>query len=209
MAEKPILFSTPMVRAILDGSKTQTRRVLRPQPDDDGWVRYGQTPSSAGSAYIGNATSGGICTRVVCPYGRPGDRLWVRETWRVVPCEPCDRDNRFLTCTCADPPQYGADTNVDLGSFAPWRPSIQMPRWASRITLEVTGVRVERLQEISEDDVEAEGVGLTEWNGRPEWPRTAGFAELWDSLAEPGEYWVYNPWVWVVEFRRIEERDDG
>lgn len=202
MKERPILFSGPMVRAILDGSKTQTRRVLSPQPDSDGWVEYGKLPSSAGSAYIGNATSGGICTRVVCPYGRPGDRLWVRETWAAVEWAYRDGTEGTRVLYCADEPSRN-EWRPEEGDR--WRPSIHMPRWASRITLEVTNVRVERLQAISEDDVEAEGVGLTEWNGHPEWPRTAGFAELWDSLAKPGVRWADDPWMWVVGFKRVEE----
>ena len=167
--ERPIIFSGEMVRAILDGRKTQTRRVIKPQRD--------------------------YC----CLYGKPGDRLWVRETW----CLGDDLDGNEAIYFRADAPP---------GDYI-WSPSIHMHREASRITLEVTDVRVERVQEISADDAEAEGIPthVVEHTFRKCY-RGAGeraakrieyFSRLWDNLnAKRGYGWDANPWVWVVAFRR-------
>ena len=189
MRERPILFSAPMVRAILAGTKTQTRRAIKAPGI---FVSSGAINGHG----VVSMTDAGI-REVRCPYGQPGDRLWVREAWKV------DLNHRF----------YRADG--DPGGPVPWTPSIHMPRWASRITLEVTGVRVERPQDISEADAKAEGVhrcldGL--WSGgawkhlrRPNCyadPCNA-FCDLWASINGPGS-WDANPWVWVVEFRRVE-----
>lgn len=171
MKERPILFSAPMVRAILDGRKTQTRRVVK--------LRNGQYMPPSEKADI----NGWRQMLRNCPYGQPGDRLWVRETHfdakRL-------NEGRIL---------YRADG--DVSRFG-WTPSIHMPRSASRITLEVTGVRVERLQDISEADAVAEGVvweqGQTAINV---------FETLWESINGAGS-WDANPWVWVVEFKRAK-----
>jgi hypothetical protein len=192
MRARPIPFSAPMVRAILADTKTQTRRVLKCRPQyqleerDDGKLWPWMYDSDRDADHW-----------MPCPYGQAGDRLWVREAWKV------DLNHRF----------YRADG--DPGGPVPWTPSIHMPRWASRITLEVTGVRVERPQDISEADAKAEGVhrcldGL--WSGgawkhlrRPNCyadPCNA-FCDLWASINGPGS-WDANPWVWVVEFRRVE-----
>lgn len=187
--ERPILFSGAMVRAILDGKKTQTRRVVKPQPPAD-WV-----PSPW--PYDGAAWSDRRC-----PYGAPGDRLWVRETW--APISPDEERRPIRECRI----EYRADTSAarpggwdedtDDPEAARWRPSIHMPRWASRLTLEVTGVRVERVQDISEDDARAEGVYPYADNPR------RFFQELWNSINGARGYgWNSNPWVWVVEFRRV------
>lgn len=166
MKERPILFSAPMVKAILSGTKTQTRRIVKPQ----------QFP---------------LGTCVACPYGTVGDRLWVRETWLQVPAGIAFRADGG--------DHYGA------GGKLKWRPSIFMPRAASRITLEVTGVRVERLQGISEDDAEAEGVAAEPHNGSCVDRRcfVKAYASLWDSLNAKRSPWSSNPWVWVLSFRRI------
>ena len=214
MKERPILFSAPMVKAILDGQKTMTRRV-----------------NSIGEYYISDKR---------CPYGVVGDRLWVRETWYYeehmhdstagAPDLPGDLYSHRLVFK-ADCPDY--PVNVGVGQHG-WRPSIFMPRWASRILLEVTDIKVERLQDITEEDAEKEGIpneypmsdiycyhcggrGLIETHHR----ETLGameidcpycdtavkrFATLWDSIngKKPGKTWKDNPWVWVVEFRRVE-----
>lgn len=171
MSEHPILFSGPMVRAILHGTKTQTRRALRPQPDRklDATVHYDRATGGAMWASI----HGDHGTH--CPYGKPGERLWVRETWR--------KAEGVL--------QYRADP-VTWGPTRKWTPAIHMPRVASRLTLEVTGVRVERLQDITERDAIDEGE-----------TGTSGYRLLWDDLnGKRGLGWSTNPWVWVVEFRR-------
>lgn len=129
--------------------------------------------------------------RVLCPYGQPGDRLWVRETWAPVPSGPCRPDN---------PVMYAA--TVEKPHIWTWKPSIHMPRWASRITLEVTGVRVERLQDISNADCWAEG--MCDDNNPEQKLNRRWFSELWESINGPGS-WEQNPWVWVVEFRRVEK----
>ncbi len=220
MTEKPILFSAPMVRAILDGSKSQTRRIMKPQPDDDGHVTVGEIGTSLGVAYL-RGERGGQCLRVPCPYGFPGSRLWVRETCRAEEL-PSGLDSpetlgvRYLADDCFIPigntPESG-DVWLDLRYYgkraspvAPVKtvPAIHMPRWASRITLEITGIRVERLQDISEADALAEGID-------PKFPpdeqvanaARMRYADIWESINGPGS-WAANPWVWVVEFRRVK-----
>ena len=202
MKERPILFSGPMVRAILDGSKSQTRRVMKPQPE---WVNE--------NAGCGIATGGGIMpsprndwlhwrgSRLFrpeprCPYGLPGDRLWVRETWRVSSAHDSLPPKSIPV---GDGIEYAADKTPDylLGKS---RPSIHMPRWASRILLEITDVHVERVQDISDRDARDEGA---EQIGDCEGAYVAGFRRLWESINGP-DSWSANPWVWVVEFRRIE-----
>lgn len=242
MRERPILFSAPMVRAILAGTKTQTRRVVKipgimsrtafaitsPEEEmiqlDDGTFHYLSTAALSGP--------------YACPYGQPGDRLWVKETWRTA-----------KSLDAKSPASIG-EMCIDAGYRKPWAPlayeadghrnsewrgfeiegnaepgktrvSIHMPRWASRITLEITGVRVERLQDISEADAISEGI-TTIW---PDGPRADGgpnhytikvdycsynaptatgvYAMLWDVINGPGS-WAANPWVWVVEFRRVD-----
>jgi hypothetical protein len=199
MKERPILFSGPMVRAILDGRKSQTRRVVKLRDKtgtysdfgDDGW------PESADEC--------GDWHRDPCPYGIPGDRLWVRETWQFQPASAIAANGKYV---------YAA--TVKDGHHPPsWRPSIHMPRVASRLTLAVKAVRVERLQEISEADAVAEGttpgnvagsdvdIDGNVWNGA----YRRAYAALWDSINGPGS-WAANPWVWVVEFDRKEVKDE-
>jgi len=198
MKERPILFSGPMVRAILDGTKTQTRRALKPQPiytgraKDYEWDARGQV----GFVPIRDAREFG-------PYGIPGDRLWVRETWV-----------HGLTDLGQAPVYYRADGEDDTTL---WRPSIYMPRRLSRITLEIKDVRVERLQDISENDAKSEGIcydynvdpiGPCKWrvpgtNMGVDSPKGA-FSTLWDSIATNFSRWEFNPWVWVVEFERVK-----
>lgn len=204
MRERPILFSSPMVRAILAGTKTQTRRVVKPVGDDDsfvlqdygdGWWPYrsddGESPMK-GDNEIPHA----------CPYGHPGDRLWVRETWRVCGGREYEyQQDRSQVMYRATHQEDGFPLTWE--SYV-WRPSIFMPRWASRITLEVTGVRVERLQDISIADAMAEGVVETNANLRGlepcmEW--RYAYEDLWRQINGP-DSWDANPWVWVIEFRR-------
>lgn len=216
MRERPILFSAPMVRAICEGRKTQTRRVAK--RNDAGRVTH------AGRQWHiedENAVA-------ACPYGQSGDRLWVREAWQysnwTEDGQPYIRYKENSEARLCDPPIDWADRLLDiwaglshpgnLNAGGPaadrrWRPSIHMPRWASRIDLEVTGVRVERLKDISNDDAHAEGV---EWDKCPRFEMAThysalidyvgGFRKLWQSINGP-DSWDANPWVWVVEFERL------
>ncbi len=198
---RPILFSAPMVLAILEGRKMQTRRVVKRQGDMEFdpqdphygpyWLAY-----AAGDAEGENA-------RVRCPYGKPGDRLWVRETHALVPVSAylCSKDVQ-QTINPVDPYyasiyRQGWDRSE---SGIRWRPSIHMPRWASRITLEIAAVRVERLQDISEDDARAEGINC----GNPEPSAKDAFCYLWHQIHGCNS-WHTNPWVWVVEFHRSSQ----
>lgn len=202
MTERPILFSGPMVRAILNGTKTVTRRVVKPQRHPFG--RMLTADEVAGEAI------GGTCA-VLCPYGQPGDQLWVREAWAadaqvngVAPRELSEGEPILY-------PADGAIRQTGCAMIKPGktRPSIHMPRTASRILLEITAVRVERLQEISEEQAIAEGVhrDLRMWFATDEggpaftWPQHA-FEHLWRKI-NGAECWDANPWVWVVEFKRV------
>lgn len=209
--EKPILFSTPMVRAILAGRKTVTRRVIKPQPPSIGQYRFSNPPYKAFWNHLHKKwwltpldvdefdPSPRELYEYACPYGQPGDRLWVRETWRKLDCPQHDEGQPPGTLCLCNQVQYRADGDSD----GKWRPSIFMPRWASRVTLEITGVRIERLQEISEADAIAEGVEARGPN------HVVGaryrFGQLWNPInAKRGYGWEANPWVWVVEFKRVE-----
>ena len=231
MKEHQILFNAQMVRAILDGRKTQTRRLVKQSSGPHTIEQVIATPDSL-DAFI----------RHRCRYGQPGDRLWVRESWRI---GAWDEDSG---CVAID---YMADgycrkewikpTNDPRGEIfarlwlqsandarkvygeldqyewqagespCRWRPSIHMPRWASRILLEVTEVRVERLQEISIQDAMAEGVAetaprLKDLEPCMEW--RYAYEDLWNVINGPGS-WDANPWVWVIEFRRIDDNSKG
>lgn len=207
--ERPILFTGEMVRSILAGRKTVTRRVVKPPLGLAGRVKE---PGGHRNWHLGDPNA-----VLACPYGQPGDRLWVRETGLI----SAEKD-AFMYA------DHGGKLSPDAapGSEAwarEWKscPSIHMPRWASRLLSEVTEVRVERLQEISEADAIAEGITV-EWLG-VDGPiygpgKRAGFGyddqsdsavgafhHLWDAInAKRGHGWEINPWVWVVSFRRIE-----
>jgi hypothetical protein len=202
MKERPILFSAPMVRALLDGRKTMTRRVVKPQPPFDcSYAINGarthalcyQTSKTLKNAVWVPPTPKSTDHRLPCPYGQPGDRLWVRETFALEP-----------KSYAGDKVIYRADEKPTSGA---WKPSIFMPRWASRITLEITGVRVERLQDITTADIDAEGVDNGHTNRmmgkRHEAMQSMAWEALWKSI-NGAESWQANPWVWVIEFRRIE-----
>lgn len=205
MAERPIPLRSHEVRAILAGTKTQTRRVVKQQPQrcERGVLMW----------TVSKYRKIGFQARDVhpdlhefCPYGQPGDRLWVRETWAQ---HPQSASTVFYRATVEAEPGFPVWDG-------PWRPSIHMPRSASRITLEITGVRVERLQDISEADALAEGIRMQTTTG---WFSVAGlggagttakaaYALLWESINGPGS-WDANPWVWVVEFKRLREAAGG
>jgi len=204
--ERPILFSAPMVRALLAGKKTQTRRAIKAAPTGSSAYLLGlHQPTGMWGIHANVERDDGVW-RGRCPYGAPGDRLWVRETFAKIDgqTQPWIETDYRATYTRGD--RLG-DT---LGIKKRWTPAIHMPRAASRITLEVTEIRVERLQNISEADARAEGVNLQprltgyskdggcRWE--PEDPRTA-YCSLWESINGPGS-WESNPWVWVVSFKR-------
>lgn len=191
MKERPILFSAPMVRAILSGVKTQTRRVVKynitgPNPPTGIYDWHDQRTGEWKGAH-GAPTPFGLCNAArLCPYGVPGDRLIVKEALH--------RDGN-----CA---AYAADGLLVCGTAWAWQrdylASMFMPRAASRITLEITDVRVERLQEISEADAIAEGIAATPW---AEFPPVEAFKMVWDATAST--HWNDNPWVWMLTFRRV------
>lgn len=236
MRERPIPFSGPMVRAILAGSKTQTRRVLKPQPEDfiggPGTTLDGISPAPVIPVWWNERAE--RLTAITSPYGEPGDRLWVREAWRLPasadPLSGAEVGRRALEAGYSHPwapTHYEADGHR-TGEWRSWpdrrpgryRQARFMPRWASRITLKVTEVRVERLQDISEADARAEGVSeageviraLGEGNrcsvvdGLSHTARGA-FAALWDEIngKRPGCAWESNPWVWAVSFQRLPD----
>lgn len=194
MSEKPILFSAPMVRAILDGRKSQTRRIMKPQPDA---VLDGEPYWHIG----GYRTRIGAKRPFVCPYGQPGDRLWVRETCRAEEL-PSGLDGvRYLADNAFVPianTSEASDAWLDLAWYgkraspaSPIKtvPAIHQPSWASRITLEVVGVRVERLGELSESDALHEGVASK-----------AEFIELWKKI---NGKWEPEIWIWVLQFLKV------
>ena len=222
MTEKPILFNAHMVRALLDGTKTQTRIIFKPERitfEDNGRytthaVRNGELTMTGQGLFAPDEWLH------YCPYGQPGDQLWVREKWRgVFNIPPPGPDQYAVARYIPDQEhcsrvEYAATMVKDKDQWRLWRPSIHMPRWASRINLEITGVRVERLQDISEADAQAEGCLPLTWEGKPSladlinWPLKTvdrpyanDYAVLWESINGPGS-WDANPWVWVVEFAR-------
>ncbi|HEO8956303.1 hypothetical protein [Enterobacter hormaechei] len=204
MKERGMIFNGEMVRAILDGRKTQTRRIMKVQPkpcNHTNWPDY--SPESQWKSYP-NGWCCAVCANgttidhrhhakgITCPYGTVGDRIWVRETFSPVPDheEPAG-------CSAL---LYAADGN---GPYGKWVPSIHMPRWASRLTLEITGVRVERLRDLSEDDAKSEGITPPSGGVLPGWEYRINFRDLWVSIYG-SDNWEANPWVWVIEFKRIE-----
>lgn len=223
MKERPILFSASMVRALLDGSKKQTRRVVKPQfaadaipvemPATDpagGWV----VPGHSGVWWCDAAANPDDVRR--CPYGQPGDRLWVREAHYLTD----DGDTEYAVYAADDLATYQHLRSIDaLPSDFPadvkaqhrrLRPSIHMPRWASRITLEITSVRVERLQDISEADALAEGIvrqpdggyGLADTTHYHFTDPRQSYFSLWEAINGAGSVEA-NPWAWAVSFRRL------
>jgi len=206
MNTKPILFQGAMVRALLDGSKTQTRRIMKPQPIPDAKFSGGYcippTKRTEGATLSVEAPYVGLA----CPYGQTGDRLWVREAWTTHKFMDAIPPRDLQTISIA----YVADGKIKTGKY---RQGFHMPRRYSRITLEITGVRVERLQDISEADAKAEGLrryrekgiapdlygnGITDGFIFP----IDAYSALWEQINGLGS-WDANPWVWVVEFKRV------
>lgn len=212
MTEKPILFSAPMIRAILEGRKSMTRRVVKPQPELNTaglWVwppewtvaairKWGQAAQTDDAGMRTTFRSERVLSAM--PY-RPGAVLWVREAFAV-------REGGPIRDAAGGQMDY-AETEVIYRATNPhgaikWKPGIHMPRSYARITLRVTAVKVERLQDISEEDAEAEGVRGSEGGA---WGREGlieDFSNLWESIHGPGS-WDANPWVWVIKFKRVEQ----
>lgn len=220
MSERPIIFSAPMVRAIRGGLKTQTRRIIKPQPSSEA--------RDAGVIHSGNPESNGVWAWLDdpdlmwagftkdesfrCPYGVPGDRLWARETFANIALKGYPPTYFYRADSDKLPPKE------DRAADNRWHPSIHMPRRASRITLTVTDVRVQRLQQISEADALAEGVRQVgarwEVDGIVTTPKSArdAFSALWDYIhgavpwkESPGS-WAANPWVFAVSFERVHDQ---
>lgn len=205
MRERPILFSGPMVRALLQGRKTQTRRVVKRE----------HLP------FVENLQRGfleGRWNDRPLPYGKPGDRLWVRETWAVGMCADTLAPRELSPRTWLQAngglwyPANDAQPTSPISPRGKTRVSIHMPRWASRITLEIVSVRVERLNSISEEDAKAEGIEVDSCGHaiRPDddvnWGGTvSAFCELWESI-NGQDSWGKNPWVWVIEFKVTKEQ---
>lgn len=214
MMERPILVSGLRIMAILEGRTTQMRLVVKPQPDSSRWKTWVEP---IGVDYLRYDEDGNVWnTHAIvhrygkpndlplvgykCPYGQVGDRLWVRETHAVLSAGYIDGTGMDIRYRATDPDYpYG------------WTPSIHMPRWASRITLEITGIRIERVQEITFDDIIAEGFDIG--NSEPFTDRTVGedardwYRNLWDSINGKKHPWKSNPWVWVVEFKRVNPQE--
>ena len=211
MMDRPILFSAPMIRAILEGRKTQTRRVIK----DTGFYAI----DGHHGAETAKRERTALATR--CPYGQPGDRLWVREAFQPLFADGVENHwetdwktgkGYAISYPATDGIHEYLDADDNLSDAC--KPSIHMPRWASRINLEITGVRVERLQDISEDDCLAEGIAQVV---REKLPRiqqcgeydtidvdpVAEYRDLWESINGTGS-WDMNPWVFVVEFMMVQ-----
>jgi hypothetical protein len=232
MKERPILFSAPMVRALLAGTKTVTRRAVKSAPVHvTPFIGRDDLPTHEFGLHL--HTDRVIEKHVRCPYGEPGDRLWVRETWQYAdwtedghPYIRCAADDSRRLCERVPSEwserlssvwsELSAPENFAIDGRAAdrcWRPSIFMPRWASRITLEVVSVRVERLHEITEEDARSEGVEPTIYERKVYPSKHAatverrsyrdGFELLWIAI-NGSQSWAANPFVWRVEFRRIQ-----
>jgi len=215
MKEIPILFSTEMVKAILEGRKTQTRRVMKIQPDFEPSFCIVDSILSIWKYQFAKGKfpkcSGAASKPFLCPFGKPGDLLWVRETWVWWDGDDVYGPGYYYAET------FGQKENVPKG-FPSWKPSIHMPKAAARIWLEVTAVRVERLQDISERDCIAEGIesfrpvpgdgGAETYYKMYDTGKFAPFSKrsfesLWESINGPGS-WEQNPWVWVITFKKVE-----
>ncbi|HGG8902970.1 TPA: hypothetical protein ACJJXD_004208 [Enterobacter cloacae] len=234
MKERGMIFNGEMVRAILDGRKTQTRRIMKVQPSDgfhpthNGYDldlnAHWYTPGVVDkNGYLQPAKKDvfGVADEnegYTCPFGAVGDRIWVRETWAEAGAGAPDLKLYRANYPEHVPTHY---ENVPPADEIRWTPSIHMPRWASRILLEITGMRVERLNGISETDAEAEGIDMEalfdaqdcydciadhNMTGRP--TATGAFKYLWESIYGE-ESWKSNPWVWVIEFKVVPNVQDN
>lgn len=209
MKDKPIIFSTPMVQAILDGRKTQTRMIVKEQPDH---ITGDMLDQNRFYAADNGDFAGDPDREIISPY-QVGQKLWVRETWCYGKVIPVDNPDGFIVeqCEkCDDFLPYEAMIRENIGiEEVKWKPSIFMPKKYARIWLEVTNVRIEELQDITGSDCFSEGIQLSgmvpasltyQWNKAKE-----EFKNLWDSINKNHGYgWNANPWVWVIEFKKIK-----
>ncbi|EQC0633613.1 hypothetical protein ACYVUW_004231 [Salmonella enterica] len=211
MSKRGMIFNAEMVNAILSGRKTQTRRPIKwkqtrfteiAERDDGSLWPWAEDCERGGDIWF------------ACPYGEIGDRIWVRETWQVIhdhidesshveyrtyaPSIPKEKDRYWHTVYAE---HFGDESREDRGF--PWRPAIHMPRWASRILLEITDVRVERLRGLSEEDAKSEGIIPSAGGVLPGWEYRINFRDLWMDIYGT-DNWEANPWVWVIEFKRVE-----
>ncbi|MDO9235966.1 MAG: hypothetical protein Q7U28_08040 [Aquabacterium sp.] len=216
MKERPALFNGQMVRSLLGDIKTHTRRIAK-------LTSAGHVKEVGGNRRWHPADPNAV---LACPYGQPGDRLWVRETWRTDKgydnCAPRTIDSGASLFMLADQYSHRINHRSECGpmEWGKTRVSIHMPRWASRITLEIVSVRLERLQDISEADAIAEGLYRFEYGGQVSWRDYSlsdewaavspmlespidSYRSLWESINSPGS-WAANPLVWVIEFKRVE-----
>ncbi len=206
MTERGMIFNAEMVRAILDGRKTQTRRPVKPQPELTERSGFSWNGALYGAGSDERETNRNFA-HAKCPYGKPGDRIWVRETWARYNIDHDSHDMAYRATTPEDWPKGGR-----------WRPSIHMPRWASRILLEITNIGVQRLNSISQADAAREGLirlpatgryclnqGDQYFGGASHDAREV-FSWLWESIYGE-DSWQANPWVWVIELKRIEGDD--
>jgi hypothetical protein len=238
MKARPIIMRGDMVRATLDHrKKSQTRREIKPQPYEpdmdlteilcQGKVHYRRPAghpmieeAATAPGYSTRTGWAGLLTR--CPFGQPGDRLWVRETWNKHGGVLSYRADGDWIKDFKREHDRNNPAAVLEAQLLKWVPSIHMPRWASRLTLEITAIRIERLQDITEEDAKAEGSTLACWFGDRSFPRKVpmqeigdlwsyktGFANLWESVSGAGS-WDKNPWVWVINYKVVEnDYSDG
>ncbi|ENX5203908.1 hypothetical protein ACSAZQ_004482 [Salmonella enterica] len=210
MSERGMIFNGEMVRAILEGRKTQTRRVLATYQDAVKFCPEWDVNGKQIFIVLGEKDHTGmnpVITAIPCPFGQPGDRVWVRETFRVhsratdvatlvyrasVRNSWTEQTHRVPIAVCDKP-----------ATPEKWTPSIHMPRWASRILLEITDVRVERLRDLSEEDAKSEGITPPAGGVLPGWEYRINFRDLWMDIYGT-DSWEANPWVWVIEFKRVE-----
>jgi hypothetical protein len=223
MRERPILFNGDMVRAILTGAKTQTRRALRPQPYIDANGNFCWNGSNFGQDTAGVPLARTLASqipssrngRVFCPFGKIGDRLWVREAHAIFPTHGQHRADGERWGPWSGLPTTISPMGGEIAYYREgfdrsgpgrWRPSIHMPRWACRLVLEITAVRVERLQAISAQDCLAEGITTRFKVADAADELRIQFRDIWNDT---GGDWESNPWVWVIEFNRINEVSNG
>ncbi|KFX07244.1 hypothetical protein KP22_03900 [Pectobacterium betavasculorum] len=208
-----MIFNGEMVRAILDGRKTQTRRIIKPQPfDRSQYRRDHQIEIISGRAENGDEIDGlyaytkstGGTWDAKCPFGQPGDRLWVRETSGLqVRRDALGGTGEFRVYRASNPDAIRYKTASGETAPIKWVPSIHMPRYASRITLEITDVRVERLKHIPRDGIIAEGYPAERAIDGGDYDQFLWYRDLWESIYGVGS-WQANPWIWVIEFKQIK-----